>query len=713
MLAGLLAVVVLAAHGPVIVGGRTWSDRARVTEVVPAQLAALDAVDDGRLPGWWDRAGLGAPLWSEPSLGATYPGWWPAAVAPSHATWLLDVLAVLHVLWAGLGVALLARRLGADDLGALFAGAIFAASGVATGAVVTGAIAGVAHLPWAAWAGDAIGRARDRRGWARGAAALAAAVGAIALSGRLALAADAALIGVAAALARGRGLRRGLAGCAAGLAVAALLAAIALVPAALHLGGDVAEPAAPAPSSWALVELVFPEARALGGAAGAAVLLGGAALLFAVAAVAQSVSGDGRRVLGGVEIALALAGARSTAEHLAAAAVLIAALAGAGWTGLAARRPDRRTWIAVAAAAGALIAAVVAIAAARPVLARDLADAAGGLDEAVARIDHALAHAAIAAAVAVGALALVLAAVRRGVAPAIPAAAVLAVGHAVIVGRLGYPVETRANLDDRPALLDATDGGGHRLYRPLVMGDTEDDPHQTLAGAVPSRFGLVAARWAAPGRQRAEEALWSSSASGGSLMLHRFAIDLAIVPAGVPLAAGKPALGERAGWALMATEPLRARGFVAPAWRWYHDDRDAAAAMFPAPGERGLPLGAVARDGDGDDGGADAVAPVPCEVHDESADQVVVRCDGPAGVLVLLDAWAPGWSVTVDGAPARLERVDLAARGVEVGPGAHVAIFRYAPPGRRLGAWLGLAGLFGLVALLAVGLLPSRRVAPA
>ncbi|MCA9677824.1 MAG: hypothetical protein KC464_22565, partial [Myxococcales bacterium] len=75
-LAALLAVVVLAVHFPVVVGGRTWADPARLTEVVPAQLAMTDAVAAGRVPGWWDRAAMGTPLWAEPAHAAAYPGWW-------------------------------------------------------------------------------------------------------------------------------------------------------------------------------------------------------------------------------------------------------------------------------------------------------------------------------------------------------------------------------------------------------------------------------------------------------------------------------------------------------------------------------------------------------------------------------------------------------------------------------------------------------------
>jgi hypothetical protein len=66
------------------------------------------------------------------------------------------------------------------------------------------------------------------------------------------------------------------------------------------------------------------------------------------------------------------------------------------------------------------------------------------------------------------------------------------------------------------------------------------------------------------------------------------------------------------------------------------------------------------------------------------------------GALVLRDLLFRGWSAEVDGAPARLQAVDGALRGLLVPPGRHVLTFRYAAPGLRAGlglAWAALAGL--------------------
>jgi uncharacterized membrane protein YfhO len=79
---------------------------------------------------------------------------------------------------------------------------------------------------------------------------------------------------------------------------------------------------------------------------------------------------------------------------------------------------------------------------------------------------------------------------------------------------------------------------------------------------------------------------------------------------------------------------------------------------------------------------------------------------------VLDDAWARGWSVTVDGRPARALRADVVMRGVTVPAGTHEIVWRYRVPGLRTGALL--SGL-GLLTLLGWGgwLLRSRRRAAA
>jgi len=69
------------------------------------------------------------------------------------------------------------------------------------------------------------------------------------------------------------------------------------------------------------------------------------------------------------------------------------------------------------------------------------------------------------------------------------------------------------------------------------------------------------------------------------------------------------------------------------------------------------------------------------------------------GYLLLTDAYYPGWQATVDGAPASICRADLLFRAVPLGPGEHRVVFTFRPPLQRIGMWVTLAGVIGLLLL--------------
>ena len=76
-----------------------------------------------------------------------------------------------------------------------------------------------------------------------------------------------------------------------------------------------------------------------------------------------------------------------------------------------------------------------------------------------------------------------------------------------------------------------------------------------------------------------------------------------------------------------------------------------------------------------------------------------------AGLLVISDAWDPGWRVLVDGVEHPALRVNHALRGVALEAGEHTVEWRYEPRSLRLG--LALAGLAWLALFL--GLVRERR----
>lgn len=92
---------------------------------------------------------------------------------------------------------------------------------------------------------------------------------------------------------------------------------------------------------------------------------------------------------------------------------------------------------------------------------------------------------------------------------------------------------------------------------------------------------------------------------------------------------------------------------------------------------------------------------------DESNTKIRIALDGVSkGILVLADAFFPGWKATVDGSPARVLAVDVLYRGVEVPEGAKEVVFEYDPPLVKLGLLVTAISLAVLL-VAAVTLLPS------
>jgi uncharacterized membrane protein YfhO len=61
-------------------------------------------------------------------------------------------------------------------------------------------------------------------------------------------------------------------------------------------------------------------------------------------------------------------------------------------------------------------------------------------------------------------------------------------------------------------------------------------------------------------------------------------------------------------------------------------------------------------------------------------DRIEIAADSESGgMLALHDTYYPGWVAEIDGRPAPILRADVLFRGVELPPGQHIVVFRFAP----------------------------------
>jgi hypothetical protein len=686
LIALALAVAVLLVHARVAIGGQTWADVPYHVRVAPPRLAAAAAIARGELPAWWDGSGLGVPMLAEPSHGAAYPPLWPA-----HEPRTLDLLLLLHLFFAALGVAAWARDRGATEVGALLAAVLVASSGLATSLILRGALPALAYLPWIGLAATRLasgGRARD-------AAVLAAAIGATWLTGELGAVLDATLV-VVAVVGGGGAPRRG-AWVALGLVVGAALGAAQWLPAILHLGSGVAgAPLAPLPGAQ-LLGLVVPVVPTIGDAVSAPwapTLFVGAPLL----ALALGAPPATRRLIAVVGLgALAAVVGRGAAWpawlgapalHLGAAMLVLAVDAARGADALldGAARP----WRALAAAVGLTalgLGATVTFAVTRGAGASVAGLLGGGLGLAAM-------------------IAALVASRHGGGARRRPLILALLVAPSLIALPLAIPLTARAVVAEAPAWVAPTAGSPppRRRFRPSELDDVTpplDEALATLAGTAAARFGIAEARSGDPARPAIHDALWLAAAAGGGRLLERYAIALAVLPPTMIAPGGFIALATRDRWALAAL-PVGPPAVVATGWRWVADDADAVRALFPPGAAGSAPHAVVVLRG----GGVDDVtggAPTPCAVERWQPGEIDLTCAAPrASYAVVSSTPAPGWSATVDGLATPWLTADALRRALPIPAGEHHLRWRYRPPAWSAALALSASGLLGLLGLLVV-----------
>jgi hypothetical protein len=98
--------------------------------------------------------------------------------------------------------------------------------------------------------------------------------------------------------------------------------------------------------------------------------------------------------------------------------------------------------------------------------------------------------------------------------------------------------------------------------------------------------------------------------------------------------------------------------------------------------------------------GTEGWQPAKWQPNGPNAASVTLPADHSAGLLVISEAWAPGWVAWVDGNASAVLRVGGAFQGVEVPAGARLIKLRYQPAGWTWGLRLGGVGFLGLLVLI-------------
>jgi hypothetical protein len=657
----------------------------------------LSAWGQGEVPLWNPGAMGGIPLLANSQSGALYPPHIALGLARVPTDVATGLLAWFHLAWAGLGAALLARRLGADAWPSAAAGGFFALSPWMVAWTPLASVAATASwVPWCA----ALAVPTDR---GRGLGWLPCAAACMLLAGHLQIAfyglVGAATVGLAAAR---PGRRAGSA-----LATAALLA-LGIAGAWPQLGpaleaartghrdrtpsaAGAAAYAASAVQPWQLAGLAHPNAFGLPGQHGIERGEGSPGLPGYWPAYVKRGDNFAESALAIGPFALAcLAWARRGRWAAPAALAAVGALLALGPLSLvlywllpgwaASGSPGRASVLAVL---GLAVAAGVGLAAAKPgtgARAPALTAACGGLVAilAVAALGPRLgawlpAFGPVAPTIAARALVTAL--------PGIVAGTVLAGGAAWLWSQGQRPLALALGLGAQLAT-------GLTVVVPTGRVPTAPEG-SPLTGRVAfvnedwSLFGLVPSA-APPNTARllgvVEAGGYDSLLPKASVL--RLAEALGQDPA--PAANGnmmlvKPGfdsqkLAELGVDTVAARKPLEGLG-EATLWRGLHCYR------LAGPGRASTPVG-------------------PAAVVKDTATVTVVRAEGP-GLLTLRDANAPGWRAEVDGKPSALG--PGVWRTLELGPGEHTVTFRYRPP------HLGQLPLLAIPLLAAAGSLILRQ----
>jgi len=764
-LAALTFITALAYLRPLFLGD-TFGVRDQLPLVLPNRAYLADALASGRVPEWCDRISLGTQFAADSNNAVTYPLAWILALLPRDSG--SDLLLIAHVLLAGLGAFGLARRLGAEPVPAVAAGTIFMLSGYTGSMLVNGnPLFTLAWTPFVVVAADLLADAKGTRETVRGGALFAAALAMAIMSGNPSGFVIAGLLSTLWGVVRAPpGTRLRVLGTLLIASVAAApLAAIAVLPAQALLadserqaGFDLSLAMLWSTHPLRLLEWFWPFALGHGlrtdhnlallyAYAGysndntiwepswaASLYVGLPTLVLASAARRHR----GLLCLSGLFVLLALGRftpaytlfrvifmpeqfLRYPEKHAVASTLIWAVLSGVSMTRMLAAPPSPRLIRNGLVGLGGMALLVVATWLAIPWLVRFIEqhpgtrqtafDARGALDFVVAG-----------GATGGGGAALVWLSLwtrgrQRWQRLAAPLALVGVTAPLVVHTWLLLPVVPRARLAGVPEILRpiaALGKPGQPPERVFRQGGTTtpgtitpqrrtDVIFDTAAGNTSMSFGFAALPGFNPARtERLRMFVAATAPAPVDRMLALTGVRFAIVPAHQVAAVGLQVLGGPvATYHLVENAGRRPRAFFAPRWRWMPDETAVYKDLLAVSTDVGL----VRFAGQGEPSPAGDAGLMECAIDAARPERVRIECEAEtSGYVVFLSELTAGWSASLDGAPAAIERADLLFPAVRVSAGRHRVELVYRTPGLRPGA-----AVSGLSWLLCAALLVWTR----
>ncbi|MBM3145576.1 MAG: hypothetical protein FJ010_11525 [Chloroflexi bacterium] len=165
----ILAPLILFA--PMLFTGKALFWGAPALQFVPWWSWAWETILEGHLPLWNPLLGMGTPLMANYQSALFYPPTWVyflfyALGGIGAMVWAQALMVSLHLIWAGLGIAALARKLGLGALSQAVSGLAFSLSGYLVARAWFASInVAVAWLPWVMLYAFTAVKERDRRAW--------------------------------------------------------------------------------------------------------------------------------------------------------------------------------------------------------------------------------------------------------------------------------------------------------------------------------------------------------------------------------------------------------------------------------------------------------------------------------------------------------------------------------------------------------------------